>query len=262
MKKLGFITLLFSLVSCMETVVNKKDTNDTTSNPVSTTTGGSTTSGTTTGDSTTGGTTTGGTTTGGTDTGSDDGEGVISYHRLNSPALTMHGKTFYENMPSRRGPNNEIIMWSSVTDMNGVNESIFMTDSRFNMRLIARNTGATVDSQGNSCAFTWQPFQKLQVEVRIRRSGSSYGYNHVFELDLDTPSKVKEFTTPLNNTDPLVVEILRVRWDYTCQYYANQGYPNYPGYCPWDEVWKNDCVAVEMHVATDYTSDIVGERYE
>lgn len=251
MKKIGLLTLILLLASCVETI-NKTDNSTTTNNTVTTDNGSDTGTGNDNGTGT------------GTDTGTDDREeddGVIDYHKLNSPAITMHGIKYYENMASRRGPNNEIIMWSSEKDLQGVNESIFITDSRFNMRLVARNTGATIDSQGNSCSFAWQPFQKLQVEVRIRRKGSSYGYNHVFELNLDTPSNVKEFTVPLNNTDPLVVEILRTRWDYTCTYYASQGFSNQTGYCPWDDVWKNDCVAVEMHISTDYTKDIEGTRY-
>jgi hypothetical protein len=96
----------------------------------------------------------------------------------------------------------------------------------------------------------------LQVKVGIKtQSGNTYVAQYVFDnISANSCSNVKEFTLPQSNS-PFIVEVLNVRWDYSCKWYTQQGFPDVPQ-CPWDYVWPNDCYEIALQIATDYTKDI------
>jgi hypothetical protein len=190
---------------------------------------------------------------GGDGGGVSDGGQTIPYYKINDPPITVHG--------SGTG----IVVWSSQTNLPAeFSQNIFLTNSRFNVRVIPRKTYYAQDTSGRSCLYQPLPYTKLKVGVRLRKQSSTYGSYHEFSADLDTPSNVYEFPVPQNTSDPLIVEILNVQWDYTCTYYQQQGHdpddPLVSAYCPFDKVWDNDCVQIELQFSTDDTKDIPGTR--
>lgn len=180
----------------------------------------------------------------------DSGQ-TIEYYKLNSPYIVAHGAT------------QGTVVFSSETDLpTNYNQNIFFSDGRFNVRVIPRYQNKGVDSKGIPCAYQPQPFTKMNIGVvlRSRQSSPGVGDYHLFrDVQVNCPSKVHEFNVP-STSDPLVVEVMNVQWDWSCLSYEQQGYPNVPGVCPYDNVWQTECYALELHFSTDTTRDIPGTR--
>lgn len=181
----------------------------------------------------------------------DNGQ-VQEYYKINNPHVVAHG--------AGEGQ----VVWSSDTDLPAqYNQNIFYTNSRFNVRVIPKIQDMGTDTRGVACNYTGLPFEKMQIGVLIRTSSmpSGTGEYHLFEnVKRDCPSKVKEFQVPQNTNEPLIVEVLNVQWDYGCLYYKSQGYENVAGFCPYGNVWPNDCYKLEIQFATDSTKDLPGTR--
>jgi hypothetical protein len=238
--------ICFSLVGCVGSKKSTRNGNDSSTTSGLNGPGGFPPPGTGTGTNTSTGQTSG---TGNEDGVADAGQ-TIEYYKLNDPPLVMHGY------------NNGVVAWSSSTDLTlGLTQNIFFTDQRFNVRVIPRRTFFGTDSKGVSCMFQPRPYERLQVGVRVRKASLPTGDYYLFDdVPVDQASLIHEFTTPANTTEPLVVEVLNVAWDWSCTDYANQGFPNVAGVCPWDKVWATECVQVEVQFSTDFTKDIPGQR--
>jgi hypothetical protein len=188
----------------------------------------------------------------GNELGVADAGQTFDYYKLNNPPVVIHGRR--DGLPG----------FSSDTDLPAAyNQNIFKTNSRINVRVIPRRQFHGTDSKGVPCHYYPQPYTALQVGVVVRRSVDPIGVGeyHLFDnAGVDCASKVHEFAGPFNTADPLIIDVKNVRWDYSCTDYANQGYPNIPGVCPWDNVWSSECVQIEVQFSTDATKDIPGTR--
>jgi hypothetical protein len=181
-----------------------------------------------------------------------DGEGdqSSSYYNLD---ITAHGL-------GKGG-----VVWSSETapDFQSSDaQNIFVTDSRFNIRVLAHpSPGKTTDSYNKSCVYDALNYSKLKLKIGVRTQGSS-SYSDTFTFEnvlVDSCSEVHEFSVP-QTSDPLVIEVLDAEFDYTCQVYVNSGYdeddPDLASYCPYWHVPKLDCFQIGIQLSTDYTRDI------
>jgi hypothetical protein len=255
-KPLTSLLLMFafgSLVTSCQQQTSSKSNSGSSGNSVTTTS----TTGWTTGTSTTTGSTTG-TSTGncaygtGNESGISDSGQTIEYYKINSPAVVAHGANY------------GTIVFNSATDLPAsYNQNIFFTDSRFNLRVIPKYQRGGTDSKGRSCDYySPRPFTKMNIGVVVRSRQSSPGVGDYYtftDVDVNCPSKVREFQVP-STPDPLVVEIMNVEWDYSCIDYAEQGFDDVSGVCPYDRVWLTECYQLEVQFATDTTKNIPGTR--
>ena len=168
--------------------------------------------------------------------------------------IIIHG-TNYANRNAP--PDNKL--WTSERNMSPANQQILKTDSRFNIRLMALSGPSqnTTDSNGNKCTVDPVGYQKLQVELCVKKKGGSCVYMHLFsDLNLNEWSLTKEFNIPSNTDEPLVIEVMDVKWDFSCRWNGGSG-----EFCPYAGVWDKDCVRFKMQVSTDGTQDLPGGRY-
>lgn len=264
MKKFTFITAiaLLTLVSCVQPTNKRADYNSSTGSGW----GGS-------------GGSDNGWNNGGTDWGDDSGSGDNGNNEDTTPGdgygdgneggvadggqtqdfYTIEGITLHGN--SRVNGSNA---WWSSTSL-GDGQLILYTDSRLNIRVRPRQAPAqgTMDSYGVKCHYNPQPYEKLKIKLCIRSESGTCSYRTVTFGDIatDKVSKVKEFSGSYipNTAGPVVIDVLDVQWDWSCQYYLNQGYssddPAIAGYCQMSSVWQNDCVSFDLQFSTDYTKD-------
>ncbi|OUR96434.1 hypothetical protein A9Q84_08765 [Halobacteriovorax marinus] len=199
-----------------------------------------------------------------TDPGTDDPAGdpyvdpsLPSYYSL--PEVVVHGTA----SPNRNPPPNGIF-WASNRNIGSNDQYIFQTDSKLNIRIKALSGPSiySTDSNNVQCNYSPLPYTKLKLSVCVRSSQGSCVFQHTFDdIAVGSYSYVKEFSVPANTSDPLVIEVKDVQWDYTCNYYANNGFPNQPGYCPFSAVGYADCVKFQIEFSTDETQDLPGPRY-
>lgn len=154
------------------------------------------------------------------------------------------------------------VQWSSKDDPNfqgAGDQEIFLTDSRLNIRVLAFSSpgqGETT-STNQDCQMLPIDYKKLQVKVGVKVEGA-YGYQETYVFDdipVDGCSEVHEFTIT-QSSSPLIIEILDVKWDYSCTYAVSVNDSNSDNYCPFSYVWEPDCFSVGLQIATDHTKDI------
>ena len=175
--------------------------------------------------------------------------------------ITLAGISLHGTAGLNRFSRGTSYLWSSTADLSSSDQGIFYTNSRFNVRVRAQAAPGqnSTDSIGNTCQYIANPYKKLSLDVCVRKAGGSCIYTHTFdEITVGEVSKVKEFTVS-TSSEPMIVEILGVRWDYACQNYLDQGYsstdPALSGYCPVALVWDTSCVKFDIQFSTDYTKD-------
>lgn len=253
-KTLLSILILIAFTSCMKTKTNTKNTS--TSSPLNGDTyyagpGDGSDSGDTGGD-------TGGDVDGGYGDGEEDGvaDGGQTQDYFTIGNISLHGTAGLNRFYPNGGP-----LWSSSAQLSSSDQGIFYTNSKFNVRVRAQDGPGqnTNDSRGNKCQYIANPYAKLTLDLCVRKSTGSCIYTQTFsEVPVGQVSKVKEFTIP-TTSEPLVVEVLGVKWDYSCQDYVNRGYsasdPQLNGYCPMGLVWDTSCVKFDIQFSTDYTKD-------
>lgn len=246
-----FVVLLFSYGCGGKTSSKKNTTNTSTTSPVNNipTTGSPTT----------------GTGSGSTScvNGSPTEAGVVTagqvqeYYTINNPPVVAHGA------------GNGTVVWSSETDLpQSYSQNMFLTNAKFNVRVVPRRQFYGTDSRGRSCDYAPLGYTKLEVGVVLRRreDPSGVGQYRRLEADVNCPSQTHEFQVPSNTAFPLVVEIKDVMWDYSYIDYTNQGYSQQDlenisvFVCPWDRVWVNDCYSLEVQFSTNTTKDLPGPR--
>jgi hypothetical protein len=186
-----------------------------------------------------------------------------NYYSL--PPISVHGAGNPNRNPPPGGK-----FWASNRNISGNDQYIFLTDSRLNIRVKAlsgghakyNDNGVPVDSNGFQCQYTPLAYTKLKVSICVRSSNGTCVNEHVFDdIQVGSNSLVKEFSVPANTSDPLVIEVKDVQWDYSCIEYATRGYPNYGPACPFTAVGYADCVKFQIEFSTDETKDLPGARY-
>lgn len=187
----------------------------------------------------------------GNEAGIADAGQTTDYFKINNPPIVVHGA------------NAGTVVWSSESDLPAsFDQYALMSDSRLNIRVIPRVQTYGVDSRGNACNYDALEYTKLNIGVRVRKQGASSGDYYQFQnVRVNGASKVHQFSVP-TTSNPLVIDVLNVEWDYSCIYYAldDEQYCNYPYYCPFANVWHADCVSFELQFSTDFTKDIPGQR--
>ena len=197
---------------------------------------------------------------GGSDSGSDGGYGdgnedgdadagqTQNFYTINN--IIVHSKDHNSNT-------SRDFLWSSDINEPESSQTRFLTDARFNVRVRTRPAPPRgADSHGVQCEFqeyeSWFRYTKLDIDVCLRKATqTSCTQRHTFEgVPIDQVSKVKEFSVP-TSSQPLVIEILDVRWDTGCLYDRGQS----ERYCPTYRVWQNDCVKFDIQFSTDWTKD-------
>jgi len=176
---------------------------------------------------------------------------TIEYYKLNNPPVIAHG-----------GQGGQILFSTESNLPSSYNQNIFFSDTRFNVRVIPKYQNKGTDSKGQPCAYSPQPFTKMNIGIVVRSRQSSPGvgdYYQFRDVPVNCSSQVHEFQVP-STSDPLVVEVMNVEWDWSCLSYEQQGYPNVPGVCPYDNVWATECYQVEVQFSTDTTKDLPGPR--
>lgn len=193
----------------------------------------------------------------GNEPGVPDAGQTIDYYTLSN--ITVKGR-------ANPAPANPAPFWSSINNFPAADRHIFATDSRFNLRVLARSApsqgGFAVD--GTTCNYQALPYQKLQIDVCVRSTSGTCNVSntHTFsDVPINQASRIKKFLVPQGTPDPLVVEIKDVQWDYTCTYYGNPTSGSGAAYCPFAPVWPNDCVRFDFQFSTDTTKDIPGTTY-
>ncbi len=163
-----------------------------------------------------------------------------------------YGTPNYYSNPSRD------VVWSSQSGVGSSDQGIFMTNSRFNVRVVPRSIGSGerkqdwTGSDANGCYFT-APYQKLKLTLCVRKSGGSCINQYSFEASVDSASNVKEFSFP-DTSEPLIVEVLDAESDFNC----NQGNSSY---CPYGGHNHTACMKFDIQFSTDSTKDLPGNRY-
>ncbi|MFG1592100.1 hypothetical protein [Halobacteriovorax sp. CON-3] len=190
----------------------------------------------------------------GNEEGDADGGQTQNFYTVGS--IILHG-----NSRASSGSN---VRWSSTSL--GTGQAMLYTDSRFNIRVRPRTAPSqgTYDDNGVKCHYNPQQYKKLQIKLCIRAEGQACNLTRTVtfgDIANGEVSKVKEFSgsTLPSTYGPMIVDILDVQWDWSCQYYLNQGYSQSDavtnGYCPMATVWPNDCVAFDIQFSTDSTKD-------
>ena len=181
---------------------------------------------------------------------------TIEYYKLNSPNLSTHGSAS-PNRHASSHPNG--VVWSSLADMTtSISQNVLRFNSRFHIRVRAiLGPAYENDSKGIYCQYIANDYTKLQLGITLKKQGASSGDYYLFDnVGVNQFSGVHPFVVPQNTSDPLIIEVSNVKWDYTCIDYTNQGFPDVPGACPFASVWDTSCVGFEIQFATDDTKDI------
>ncbi len=190
----------------------------------------------------------------GTEDGEADAGQTQNYYSLNN--IVVHSKDHNSNS----GRN---YLWSSAVNLGESDQSIFVTDSRFNVRVRAQSAPAKGnDAHGEYCTYqeyeSWYKYTKLEIDICVRKQTGSCIQTKTFsDVPVGEVSIAKEFSVPVTS-QPLVVEVVDVRWDTGCLYDRGAS----ERYCPYARVWQNDCVKFDIQFSTDYTKDFPSAAFE
>lgn len=176
---------------------------------------------------------------------SSGGGGSLPYYRI--PAIG-HGN-----------PGN--LVWSS-SSLSSADQQIFTTDSRFNVRIVAKASPpkGTKDYKGITCNYEGLAFTKVKLTVGLRKPNSNIytGFYDISGIPVGKCSNVLEFTDyqiPVT-AGPIVLDIFNFQHNYYCKVYEGTRYADNPQFCPYTAMYANDCFSIEVQFATDFTLDI------
>ena len=202
----------------------------------------------------------------GSDDGSDGGYGDGNEEGVPDAGQTQNYFTISNIIVhSKEHDSNETreFIWSSEVNEPTSSQNRFVTDARFNLRVRTQSAPPKgTDSHGEECSYqeyeSWYRYTKLDIDVCLRKSTqTSCTQRHTFEgVPIGQVSKVHQFSVP-TTSQPLVVEVVDVRWDTGCLYDRGQS----ERYCPSYRVWKNDCVKFDIQFSTDYTKDFPSSAF-
>lgn len=176
---------------------------------------------------------------------------TIDYYTLTN--ITVKGRADQANQTTP--------FWSSVANFPANDRHIFSTDSRFNLRVVARPGPARFNTavDGTTCEFHALPYEKLQLDVCVRAVNGTCNVSNTYtfqNVPVNQASNARRFSVPQATNDPLVVEVKDVQWDYNCKTY---GYPTTGSgavFCPVSPVGHRDCVRFDIQFSTDTTKDL------
>lgn len=166
--------------------------------------------------------------------------------------------TFVFNGPGTVGP----VYWSSANNLpSHISPNQFRTDASFAVRIKPLVADGGKSIQGRSCSqYTKNNFDKLQVQIMLRRTGDSLGEVKTLTGSVNGTSNVARFTVPGGTTEPYVLEVVSVLSNHRC----NAAYGKAPTGCPsayYDipvvttTSYPTECVAFNLEYATDETYD-------
>jgi hypothetical protein len=196
----------------------------------------------------------------GNEPGISDGGQTQEY--ITIQGIVLHGTA----NPNTNNPAG-VPLWNSQTNFDPNDQHIFTTNSRFNLRVVARNRPSqnTNDVRGVSCRYqTSTPYKKLKVSVCVRSaSGNCNNFNTTTfdDIPVNQASKIKNYPVPAT-AQPLVVEVRDLESDLFCEQYKQMGVAEseVPGYCPFSSHSHAECVEFDLQFSTDDTKDIPGPR--
>jgi len=153
------------------------------------------------------------------------------------------------------------LVWSSSA-LSSSDQQILTTDSRFNVRIVAKASPpkGTRDYKNVACNYEGLAFTKVKLTVGLRRPNSNIytGFYDISGIPVGKCSNVLEFTDyqiPVT-AGPIVLDIFNFQTDFWCRTYEGTAYAGNPAYCPYTALYANDCFSIEVQFATDYTLDI------
>ncbi|EQC48152.1 hypothetical protein M899_2665 [Bacteriovorax sp. BSW11_IV] len=241
-----FLSLLITsqLVGCMKKSVTKKSTSSSTN----TSTGNNTGDGGTNVD--TGGSNGGGST--------DDGDPTANYYWLND--ISLVGSDTYTGSPQINHYAGKSYMWSSKDKIGTSDQQIFLTNSRFNVRVKAENVAqrGSTDANGVACKEHFMPYTKMKINLCLRsKTGSCVRTATFSDISVGSWSPKYQFNlTGLVTSDPLVLEVLSVETDSYCKYYTDNNATPPSTACPYARLSYSHCAVFDIQFATDYTQDL------
>lgn len=201
-----------------------------------------------------------------TGTGSGSSSPTCSFGTGDEEGISTHGQsTEYYTLPYHdvimHGAAAGVVTFNSQLHLSGYNKNIFLTDSRFNLRVVPRMIGKGTDSKGNACTkqIGAREFTKINVGIVVRAANgtSGVGSYHFFEdIPVGCASEVFEFgpSIPATN-DPLVIEVLNTTNDQDCLEDQSRGITSGRN-CPYTQVGTDECYALDIQFSTDTTKDI------
>ena len=177
------------------------------------------------------------------------------------PDSTLRQDYYKHKIVAHGGPGKR---WSSAEDTKYRNlRGEFISNTHFSVRVVALPAPpkGTIDSLEVKCNYGPLPYTKLKVTVGIKASGSRHYYEqHTFDdISVDGCSNVYEFSGLPPTDGDLVLDIVDVKWDRTCNEYRQERYlhpSEYKQYCPWSKIYDKRCWSVQIQWATDSTYDI------
>jgi hypothetical protein len=196
--------------------------------------------------------------------GIDDGNQTEDYYTLAN--IKVHGRAHFTAYNSVLNPGSPDYMtnpsagvfWSSESGISAADQGIFLTNSRFNVRIVPRPVeygSSVMDWSGDSAnrCYRASSYSKLKLTICVRKESGGCIYQHTFDAEVNKASNVKEFNFP-NSPDPLIVEVLNAESDYNCELGNNS-------YCPYGGHDHPACMKFDIQFSTDQTKDLPGTRY-
>jgi hypothetical protein len=111
----------------------------------------------------------------------------------------------------------------------------------------------TIDSSGITCNFVPVGHEKILVELGIKDINTGLYYDRIIVDNIEINEESIEKTLKIiPNKRNMSLDIIGISWDYTCKYHLEntQGFDkfhhSYSQYCPWDQVWPDDCIAFTL----------------
>ena len=187
------------------------------------------------------------------ESGGNAGGGTLPYYQI--PGIIAHGSS----------SENTVVWRSNILDTDDFPQEAFITDHRFDLRIIARSAPSkgTKDDFGQICSqYPWG-YKKLRMTVILRRQEdrSGIGVEHIFENLSINNENTSKFSFDVPSTSyPFILEIKDVKWDYDCNSYSEADKQSYlngqPPGCPWALVRANQCFKIDLHFSTDGTRNL------
>jgi hypothetical protein len=149
--------------------------------------------------------------------------------------------------------------WISTGLPASISQNQFITDARFNVRIIPRTSTSGTSTFGRTCSSQHNTTQ-LKVKLQLQKQGISPGEEATLTSAIDVPSSVWHFTAPYGTALPYVLEVVNVESDAACS--ASYRWPT--STCPrqipinTNTLNPTECAAFDIQFATDETYDLPG----
>jgi hypothetical protein len=123
----------------------------------------------------------------------------------------------------------------------------------FKIKALPTPKKGTIDSKGVACDFIPVGHKKILVELGIKdiNTGLYYDRTIIDNVAINEESNEKTLKV-IPNKRSMSLDIIGISWDYTCSYHSentkgfDKFHRSYSQYCPWDQVWPDDCIAFSL----------------